>query len=155
MKKKGYQAPRDYKRYVQALCDRLKREFYLLEYDMSISFHKDLESNRPHGTVPNAYIHIDIVYLKFEVHMNDEKEGAAFRDKDYYHIARVLTHEFSHLLTEPIYDIACDAISNQTKKHLEEVRERQTERIAGVIDSLMPDNWYLPKKILKGKNQKP
>jgi hypothetical protein len=148
MKKKPIR-PQAYKRYIENMCDMLRRYFYFHEWSYSICFKVEIESNSSRDRNANASIHVDETYLNFNIYVSDEFILDAWRDKDYDFIADCLTHEFSHVLTEPLYSIAINAVSNQTKDNLEKVREQQTERIAGIVRSHMPKDWYLPGKLLK------
>ena len=67
-----------------------------------------------------------------------------FRAKDYRDAYAILIHEFCHALTEPIYRIAVDSITNTSKPFLEETRERQTQRIARIILESSKRSEYMP-----------
>ena len=104
---------------------------------MDISYFETIEShgrgmvNDPNA-VTAAAIRIDPTYLNFDVQIS-RQVFEAYKKKDWFFIGSMFVHEFSHLLTEPIYLLAVSAVTNNEVKHLEDIRERQTQRVANVI----------------------
>ena len=48
-------------------------------------------------------------------------------------IDEALVHELCHILTDPLYEIAVDAITNTSSQFLHTIREQQTQRIAQIV----------------------
>lgn len=68
-----------------------------------------------------------------------------YEKKDYEAIIQCLAHEHSHILTDPLYTIAINGVTNTSAEFLEEVRERQTQRITNLILPNIPKKFYIPK----------
>lgn len=140
--------PRAYQDYVRALCDKLRTEFFCGEYRMDIQYFDEITNE---GKAV-ATIRTDTKYLNFTINVSDGVLRL-WREREYSRIAEILLHEFAHLLTDPLYDIAIDAITNTNKQFLEDVRERQTQRITNVIFWRLPKSIYNPETWQKSKRK--
>lgn len=126
---------------VKEICKKLRWEFYVNEYHMDIDWNdKDEDDGK---FLACASISIDLKYLTFTINIFPNLQEMWTKDKDKF--IEVLVHEFSHLLTEPLYMFGVEAVTNPEQKHLEEIRERQTQRISNIITP------YLKKELIKKK----
>lgn len=142
---------RKYKKYIFGLCRYLKTQFFCGEYGMTIGF---LEEDREEkDSWVCASINTDDKYLTFRIKVYPPLYEA-WKDKDYEKIAECLTHEFAHLLTDPLYKIAINAVANSSVDFLEDIRERQTQRITNIIFPKIPKAIYTPKTIKKRNMKK-
>jgi hypothetical protein len=64
-------------------------------------------------------------------------------------VAGALLHEICHLLTAPLQALALKNIRPSEDKDVQDVVERQTERIKNAIESALPDNWWKPEWLRK------
>lgn len=132
-----------YRQYVRELCNYIRTEIYHGEYTMDLAYTRERELVG--NTELAAEISIDQTYLQFTITFYG-KCYSFWEQKRYEDLARIVTHEMCHLITEPLYLIAIDAITNTSKDLLEDVRERQTQRIANVVFDALPKDVYTPKK---------
>ena len=105
----------------------MRRYIYCGEYEMELNYPDPMD---PKGSA--ASIRVDHTYLNFTINIAplifDYYKSGNFKE-----IKKVIIHEFAHLLTEPIYAVAIDAVANGAKGFLEDIRERQTQRIAHIL----------------------
>lgn len=109
-----------------------KPYFYLNEYVMEV---KECEyDEHVGGRATMAMISIDPIYLNFSVSLYPRLK-AMFDAGKRQDVAEVLCHEMSHILTEPLYLCSIDLLQGKlrTEDYIEELRERQTQRICNVI----------------------
>lgn len=112
--------------------------------------------------------HFDLRYRNFktaeqfaEINVLDSYESACivvggatlryWKRRDWHRVAHALCHEICHTLTEPLYYQALWLPPEHVKlkritETLEEVRERQTERICKAIMRVVPKEAYTPKE---------
>lgn len=136
------------KAYVKRVSKKLKEHYYLHEYDLTLVFHK--EPCKEHDGAENrgvvASINVDLMYLNITINIFP-RFVEAYKEGGYDKCLEALTHEFAHVITEPLYKLAIDCQSNQTGKTLEEVRERQTQRVTNlVMIHLSRDKSFYPLK---------
>lgn len=116
----------------------LRDEFYVQEREFNIKW---MESNEDEdGKRTLAKVPIDNRYLTFSVEVYPALQTEWEKSKDYF--LKVLIHEFSHLITEPLYTIAAKATSEKESDYLEDIREQQTERLAIILTP------YIIKKLI-------
>lgn len=130
MKKKKQTIKEPYKKYVERQLLNLKRLMFLHEYTHSISWGCSKEKEC------GAHIDTNSTYLKFHlcIHKNAHE---LYENGDKYACMNLLVHEMCHVLTEPLYLFSIGAATNMTQPMLEEIRERQTQRIANVVMALL------------------
>jgi hypothetical protein len=131
--------PRAYKAHINRLTVKLRRHFFLLEYLGRTCFYEVI----PKCENAAAAIDTDPTYLQLTLKVSEQVLDM-WEAKDYEMIWRCLVHEFSHTITEPLYRIAIDAATNSSQKFVEEVRERQTQRIANIVASELPRSFWMP-----------
>lgn len=119
-----------FKNHVRRLCAELRTAFFLGEYTMDLTWSEE-NKEKGGGTVA-ADIRTDLRYLNFGITIYPMMEKF-YRDKQYFRIYECLVHEFSHVLTDPLYKIAIESVSNDGAEFLEDIRERQTQRITNII----------------------
>lgn len=135
-----------FRKYISTMTSDIRTMLFHGEYEMNIEYiADDKKRNSWNESRFNTYadIDIDFRYLRFTIaiypiikKLYEEKQG--------WQILNIITHEMCHLLTEPLYYFAIPIISNTTQETLEEVRERQTQRIANVIVRFVPEKvWKL------------
>ena len=99
--------------------------------------------SEPSKDEPNTAAHIDtdtryfqaVLYLMpclEEIYKEDGKPR----------VAEILTHELCHLITEPLYEMACDQSAPALRKHLNTVREQTTQMMAICVFRGIPENLY-------------
>lgn len=135
---------KQFKKYIRELADYVRTLLFQGEYEMSIAYMSENENrnNRNNNRfLKYAEIEIDFTYLTFTINIYPLVENL-WKKKDGWGIANIITHEMCHLLTEPLYHLAVPTISNATVDVLEEVRERQTQRITNTIMRFIPKDKY-------------
>jgi len=129
-----------YKDWVRAVVPRLREYFYLEAWHIDLVWEEDDSSA---GGCSGVIAHIDIndSYLQAVIHMMPASREM-FDDGDTEKLAFCLVHEFSHILTEPLYKVAVDATTNASANFLETIREQQTQRIALAVFRGIPEELY-------------
>lgn len=133
--------PHGYKRHITRLIDKLRWEFFANEYFFRTRYFDEI----PRYERAAAAIDISPTYLEATLKVS-KQVLTMWQAKDYQEIARVLVHEFAHLLTEPLYLIACDGTARVARDLLEDVRERQTQRIANIVFTRLPKQFWMPER---------
>ena len=126
-----------YVRYVNRLCEYFRRAVFAGEYTLGVEVDCLPGPEIPAGKEVMAIIDIDTTYLS--IHMKLFKGLREwFNEKKFQQIAGVICHEFCHVLTEPLYELAVVNAAPSQLKEIETVRERQTERVSASLFQLVP-----------------
>lgn len=160
MKKKKTIYPPEFRKHIRAIGKELQWFFMLRDYDLKLTWHETqptretrFSSHSPEDSVTAASIWVDLVYLSIDIQV-----APALLDywklKSYTVVLNCMVHEFAHILTEPLYLIASQATSQQTRRELEDVRERQTERIAKIFMENLPRDVQKAAKLSHAKDIK-
>ena len=137
---------------VVEVCKKLRWEFFVNEYRMDINFVAE-DDNKKDEEKTAASIPINGRYLTFKVNIYPVLQEIWKEDKS--RMCEILIHEFSHLLTEPVYDIAINAVTNREAEYLEDIRERQTQRITNIIYPLLKNKLIMkPKSNARNKSRR-
>lgn len=130
--------PEPFKAYVLRVLDAVRCKLYLHEYRMFIRLDADAEFQNPESM---AEISICGTYLEFTVKLS-ERLRDWYKRGQLYNVVTVLVHELCHVLTEPLYVIAVDAVTNTSLKYLHDTRERQTQRICNVVLGMLDEGEW-------------
>ena len=122
----------------------LRNEIYHGEYNAEIVISKTPKEDSPDCA---AEIRIDEVYLNFTITVYPKGKAAFERSQREFFL--LMAHEICHLLTEPLYLWACSDNRPSEKDRVEEVRERQTQRICNALVNFMPKDIHLPEVLKK------
>jgi hypothetical protein len=137
----------EFKMYIRLLCRFLLPVFLLVEYDYEIHWMRVDEGADDGGGIA-ARISMDHVYLNFQLQIFPRLRGT-FEEGTLHQVAAIVVHEFSHLLTQPMY---CEALADAAPSQvsgLRDLNERQTQRVANVVMASLPKNWYKPATLKK------
>lgn len=129
-----------YKRHIERLCMYFRSAVFAGEYQLKIRHVDKLDNEYAYGQ-----IHIDLKYLMLTVTFSDHL-WEEYRAGRYRAVAVTVCHEFCHVLTEALYDIAYQGTAPNQRHYLEEIRERQTERVSSSILDLVPASVWKEKK---------
>ena len=137
----------DYREYIKKLTQYLRTEIFHGEYRFTVFYEDNPKDDREDAErICSAEITIDPMYLNFNLYIYPIIE-TWWKDKKYTAIGQTLVHEVCHILTQPLYNLALGDAAPSQKDPFKEVNERQTQRIANVIDYLLPENYADPKKV--------
>lgn len=129
--------PAQFRNYIKECCVYLRNFVFCGEYNMDIEYVSEPPTSKYHSGVAAASIRIDTTYLNFTITISDVVYNA-YKQEDFDSVRSILVHEFCHLLTEPIYNIAVNSITNTSIEFLEQTRERQTQRITNLLIPRIP-----------------
>lgn len=129
-----------FKDHVVKLVEVLRCKMLLQEWSYRVLFDQEFDTGHLACCVIND------PYLEFTVQLLKELRDY-FDSGRGWDLANTLAHELAHVHTEPLYLIACDATGRHSREHLENIRERQTSRIAHMIMLLLPQKLYKLKKV--------
>ena len=139
---KLYDPPEEFRQHIRDVCDYLRARFNLDEWTGHIRFEDPGDSEDPASTI-RASIKSNRTYLYYTIRIGPAILEC-WRDRQWREIGTDLCHEFTHVLTDPIVVLAMEDAAPSRTRMIEEVNERQTQRIAVVISTSLPDNWYTP-----------
>lgn len=129
-------AQRSYKGWVRSVIYNLREYFLLTQWQIDIVWEKTQDTEGLLATIGTDHTYykatLFITPLFHEIYKSGDKRKCV----------ETLVHEFSHILTDPLYDLAIRAVTNQTADHLESVREQWTQHIAVVILRNLPKYIY-------------
>ena len=133
--------------HVHKLVELFRAKLHLHEW--SYKLHFDVEARKrqtkwAEGSVM-AEISINPAYLRFDIGFSEEFREP-FKAGQSYEVARTIMHELAHVITEPLYIIAVDAVTNTSNDFLLAEREKATERIANAVLSQLPKESYAIKR---------
>mgnify|MGYP001579766752 CR=1 FL=1 len=129
-----------FKAHIRKLAEYFRKQFYCGEYSLTIEYAIDDKGKTPERRTA-AEMLINPTYLDFTLTIYPvlyEK----YQEKDAYGVAEAICHEIAHLLTEPLYRLAMWDVASSQVEHIEEVRERQTERIKNTVMLFVPYKEY-------------
>jgi hypothetical protein len=128
--------PKDIKQfrdYIRKMADNLRCNFYLQEYELDWEWHED-EAPDPQGDgrTGAAKITTDCVYLGITLSVYHELYSLWIH-KQHQKIYQIMVHEFCHVLLSPIIRELKIEMHPNSHTFIEDIHERQTQRIANVI----------------------
>lgn len=124
-----------YKQFTRNLVEKLKDHFMIQEWDIQLNW----EMPEEHESAAAA-INITDQYLFANLFLSDAMQ-TRWENGDWFAFIDTLVHEFSHIITEPLYVIAINGITNPASKHLEDTRERQTQRVTNLVMKSIPASF--------------
>lgn len=126
-----------FKKHVMRLVNYFQSAVLADEYDINVVFSTADEDDKA------AQIRTDEIYLNATITIHPPT-WRMWQAKDYEALAKVIAHEACHLLTEPLYGFAYRSTSELTRGHLNELRERSTERISKILFRRTPKSVWQP-----------
>lgn len=134
--------PATFRRHIRKLSWHIQKEFCLREWDIDIHYMLEPKDGRP-GVA--AEIRTDHTYFNATITIYP-RLLEYWKDTDGLEtIKETLVHEFCHILTDPLYKVAIDSVSNSGQEFLETLREQQTQHIANIVKDSIP-NIIKPKR---------
>ncbi len=133
--------PKEYIAHIDRLVEYFQSVTGADEYDIQTAMVTEIP-DRPDAA---AIMEIDSVYLTAIMSVTD-KVLEYWNDESYGFIADLVCHEFCHILTEPLYEAALPAFNRFNSQVLEDLRERQTQRVSNALLRVVPDSVWMPKK---------
>ncbi len=128
--------PIKFKQFVRKLTCYLKSEMYLHEWTIDVLYMEDDYENRA-GAIDIGQSYFEAKIKIYPLLYRLWKEGK------HEEVARVITHELCHTLTEPLYYIAEKNVSEKEYTYVNHIREQQTQRIANILFPLIPKKYYV------------
>lgn len=148
---KGYDPPEEFCEYITRMCRYLRAQFHLEEWHGHIRF-EELEQHNDPDARCKAIIKVETVYLYYLLRIGKDVLDE-WREGEFEEIGDDLCHEFCHILTDPLCRLAkADAAPSQIML-IDEVNERQTQRIARIIAAALPDGWWKPEYLQRWDNR--
>lgn len=129
-------AQRSYKGWVRSVVCNLREYFFLDQWQIELVWEKTQEKE---GLV--ASISTDHTYYKATIFIAPLLQ-TMYKRGDINRCVETLVHEFCHILTDPLYDLAIPVVTHHTHPHLETTREQWTQHIAVVILRNLPKYVY-------------
>lgn len=121
-----------YKKEVRNIMKEAKKVMLIDDWNINIYFEK--EDNERGGGVAGTcdtrikYFSADISF--YPVHFN------CYKEEDDYEFVKTIIHEMCHIITEPLYLEAYQAIAPISRDYIETIREQTTEQIANIVYNL-------------------
>ena len=99
--------------------------------------------SQPSDDEPGVAAHIDTAtaYFQAALYIVPRLEEI-YKEDGKPRVAEILTHELCHLITEPLYEMACDQSAPALRKHLNTVREQTTQMMAICVFRGIPESLY-------------
>ena len=138
----------EYKDYVYKLVSYLRTEIFHGEYRFVIFYEKSDKDCDSEDRSIAAEITVDVEYLNFTLYLYPICERW-WKEKKYGEIGQTIVHELCHILTQPLYNLALFDAAPSQKNPFKEINERQTQRIANIIDYLLPKDYANPENVFK------
>lgn len=126
---------KQFRAHVTKLFTWLREAFHLQEWDLELHFCEPDEDAA-------ADINIDSTYLSAVVRVGSDQLRHHYGVKDSWQVMYTITHEFCHILTEPLFMVAVNGVTNTSVNFLRETNERQTTRIARILMGTIPPDVY-------------
>ena len=135
-----------FKETIIKIAREIRNDIYHGEYMAKYYFtDKNLTSRNEKGVVA-AEIEISSTYLNYTITFYAPIYDM-FKNKDYKGVVEIICHEICHLLTEPLYKLLGDSITNNNLSHYESIKEQQTQRITNIAMCMIEKKEYI--KMLK------
>jgi hypothetical protein len=101
-----------------------------------------------------ASINVDVSYLSAGISIYPYLEQI-YQEDGQRQALHTLVHEFCHILTAPLHDVAAEGSAQAAQGMLHRIYEQQTERITNIILKNLPSKVYTqPKKTPRTKPKK-
>ncbi|MBY0548665.1 MAG: hypothetical protein K2W95_15445 [Candidatus Obscuribacterales bacterium] len=126
---------KQFRAHVTKLFTWLREAFHLTDWDLELHFCEPDEGAA-------ADINVDSTYLTAVIRVGSAALRHNFEAKDSWQIMYCLTHEFCHILTDPLVQIAYNGVTKHGADFLRETAERQTTRIARILMGTIPQDVY-------------
>lgn len=155
MKDKTPKEIKQFRDYIRAVAEELRNKFYLQEYELAFEFLEDEhgEGYANMDGVGAAAMNTDTVYLRLSL-----KCCATLYDMWIHNqlkeIYGMLVHEFCHVLVAPLIREIKQEMHHNSTSFIDDIHERQTQRIANVILYSDFDTVPWKKKIVSTKRKK-
>ncbi len=144
-KKTGKPYDAQFRKYVRHLCSELRIKFFAGEYNLDVCWCEDAPLAPGEVVDPTkivlATITLNPTYLDCTVHVH-KAVWELWKEDNLREVARVLTHEFAHILIDPVYFEGAKGISKDRDELYNEIRERQVQRAANVVFDLLPEKFW-------------
>lgn len=135
-----------YKNWIKSRVAFLREYFLMNEWSVDIIWETKGNSEHEEGI---ASINTDHRYLQASITVYPRAEELWTQgrlDK----LSEMLVHEFSHVLTEPLFEIAWrSGTRGEANTFLTDIREQQTQRTALVIKRGLPARFHVDGPIVK------
>jgi len=127
--------PEKFKDYVRSKAKEYKLVIGAGEYNMDIYWEEEEEQGN-HFTAAKIKIRTEYLFCNLHIHppLYDY-----FKNKDLNQVDRIILHEMCHVLTEPFYEVVISNLAPIEQTYFEQIRERQTQRIANAIIYANPE----------------
>mgnify|MGYP001573326755 CR=1 FL=1 len=140
---------KEYRQYIENLAAYCRDVTFHGEYSQTFRFApKRHPGDGDSNTVTKMTISVDHVYLNQLITVYPETT-LAYKRKDYKQIGKDMLHEICHTYFQAVWDLFVWDQCQSQKKSNDETVERQVQRVAVTIYSLLPRGWYLPSRLKK------
>lgn len=124
------------KTWVQTSVNNLKNYFYLNDWTIDLIWDED---DSDPGCA--AAIRTDSRYLKAGIYIYPTLRQL-WEKEDYETVKECLVHEFTHILLNPVMELANKSRSDATSDFYQEILEQQTQRTSLIIGRGIPKNIF-------------
>lgn len=132
----------------RAFCRKVVRQMqcsmYFHNYNIDIRYQKkEKEHGKEHEFKPVAADHCVTADISTDHRYYDARMNLYPNTHDIWlggdkrKVAHIIVHELAHIITDPLYKIAVDAVTNSNGKYVEDVREQTTQQIANICMDLL------------------
>lgn len=126
---------KQFRAHVTKLFTWLREAFHLTEWDLELHFCQPDEDAA-------ADINVDSTYLSAIIRVGSDILRQRYHARDSWQVMYTITHEFCHILTDPLFLVAVNGVTNSSVGFLRETNERQTTRIARILMGTIPQDVY-------------
>lgn len=132
MKKKKEWKPQ-YRKFVRELVGDLQWRLFITNYSIDVSYAKDDKAEKESkDNCVAADIKTDHRYYTayITIYPNTHLMWDNGKKRE---VANVVVHEICHILTDPLYKLTVDSVTNTSHKFHEDLREQITQQLANIV----------------------
>lgn len=124
------------KTWVQTSVANLKEYFFLNDWTVQIVWSGDDSDDQCVASIAT-----DSRYLRASIKIHPEFHRM-WKRKDYETLKECIVHEFTHILLNPVMELANKSRSDATSDFYQEILEQQTQRTSLIIGRGIPKNIF-------------
>ncbi len=153
-KKKSSKRPmKPYWTFVNDITYYLKDHFYLHSWTLHVlQVKNDKTSQNDTNAEVIASMGSDDTYMDATLSLYPLAKRM-WKERRCNSLGRAIVHEFCHVITDPLYKIACNGICRREGPGLEHTRENTTQHICNIVMPGIDKKIFSPYKNIRSKRQ--
>lgn len=131
---------KEFRKWVNDACWKVQSYLNLQHWRVTVAFVASGKKNEDGNSVV-AQIDTDFRYLVARITFYPDAYKF-YQEEDFKALWETIFHEYCHILTDRLYELACNDTSKSASNSLEIIRESSTEHICRCIMKGVPKSFF-------------